>query len=511
MFGLKGLQFWMGYEASYNDARTMEAKAATLDQATAVASMRAQADESRAAGQEQMPRLYSRNGDVGVIAIKGSLINTENWMTQFLGMTTYPAIQEAAAFAAMDPKVSKILLDVGSGGGQVSGVESTVAMLRQLGGIKPMTAYSDSLIGSAAYWLAATAKNIYVGETTIVGSIGAAMVHTSVAEALKKEGTAVTVIRSGEFKMLGHPAEPLSKAALDHFQAMIDKTAGIFEASVAKDRGMSAELVKKVATGQEYLGADAHAAGLVDGILSISDVFAKMDEKKKVDNFTTPNNNRSQQIRGSTMTRAVLTQKQMAAAIAAGANAEALATSNAEAEAANAALALLTPEQIADAAKVVADAAAAEAAVAAETAAAELAKVEAKDAPVVNAQTVEIDLLNKQIAALNATVVDLKVAAQANEAKYNVDSAALEALRKIGCDSINKMTVALSGTAAAVDTLSSAEVVARHAEISATFCEKFKVGGVAAVVITEKVVTKKTNVSSLDQARVNAAKIGGSK
>ena len=211
------------------------------------------------------------------------------------------------------------------------------------------------------------------------------------------------------------------------------------------------------------------------------------------------------------MTRAVLTQEQVAAAIAAGADATILATQNAEALAANAALALLAPEQTAEAeaAKVVADAAAAEAAATAEAAALAAAEA-AKTAP--TAEAIEIGVLTKQLAELNATVVDLKVAAQSAEAKFKVDTGSLEALRKIAADSINKMTVALGGTATATDTLSAEAVVARHAETSATFFEKFKVGGVAITTITEAdEKPKKTNVSSIDQARVKATKTGGNK
>lgn len=511
MFGLKNTQYWMGYPSSYSDALTMEAKAGTLDQVQMKASMAAERAAAAAAGHESLPRLYSRIGDVGVITIHGSLVNVENWMTEALGMSTYPAIQSAAAFAAMDNKVTRIMLDVNSGGGSVSGVETTANMLKQLKAIKPMTTYSDGMIGSAAYWLASVADKIYVNASTIVGSIGTVAVHTSMAEALNKEGIKVTVIRSGEFKALGHSAEALSAKAEASIQEMVDKASAIFENAVAANRSMSLPAVQKVAQGKEYLGADAEAAGLIDGVMALNDVFAKMEKKKPVDNLATPNNNRSQQIRGSTMTRVVLTNEQMALAISAGADEATLVAANAEAQTAiNAAL---TPEQIAEAerAKVAAKTAEDAATLAAETAAAELAKTSTTTAGV-NPLQVENDFLKTQFAASQAEVVNLKVAGVSAENKFKADNASLAALRAIAVDSANKMTVALGGSVAAMDSLTAEAVVALHAQVSTKFCSTFKVGGVASTKLDDKDVPKlKAKVSSLDQARLKAATTGGNK
>lgn len=512
MFGLKNTQYWMGYPASYADALTMEAKAATLDQVQMKASMAAERSAAIAAGHEPLPRLYSRIGDVGVITIHGALVNTENWMTEALGMSTYPAIQSAAAFAAMDKKVSRVMLDVNSGGGSVSGVETTANMLAQLKAVKPMTTYSDGMMGSAAYWLGSVANKVYVNASTIVGSIGTVAVHTDQSEAFAKAGIKQTVIRSGEFKALGHPAEPLSAKAEAHIQDMVDKSSAIFEAGVAANRGMSLPAVQKVAQGKEYLGADAQAAGLVDGVMALHDVFAAMEKKKPVDNITTPNNNRSQQIRGSTMTRVVLTNEQMALAISAGADEVTLVAANAAAQAAIDAA--LTPTQITEAelAKVAAKTAEDAATLAAETVAAELAKTEAKDITGVNPLQMEHDFLKTQFAASQTEVMNLKVAGLSAENKYKADNAALVALRAIAVDSANKMTVALGGSVVAMDSLTADAVVALHAEVSTKFCSTFKVGGVASTKLESKEVVKlNAKVSSLEQARLKAATTGGSK
>lgn len=497
MFGLGGLKIWLGDPASFEAAKLLEAKAVELNDPKVRAEYLAQEEASNKAGGERVPRLYSRQGSVGLISIKGPLINSDNWITEFLNMATYPAIQEAAAFAAADPAVDRVLLDIGSPGGSVQGLQATGDMLKQLGKAKPVYAYSDSTIGSAAYWLASTASKIWVNETTTVGSIGTVIVHSERSEQLKSEGTNVTVIRSGPFKMLGNNVEPLSEKAKAELQSLVDKNADLFKAEVGENRSLSAADVEKVAEGREYLGADALAGGLVDGLLSISEVFAEMKPKKKVDKLPDFNNNRSKPMRGSGMSgRTVLTQEALAAAIANGADPATL-----EAEA-------LTPEQEAAAAAEQARIEAEAAAGAADT------KVEPTTfAP--DAKDGKIELLVTQLSSAQKDLMEMQVAFKTLEAKAASDLTSLEDLKKIAANSVSKMLVALKGPAMNLENFSAAEIVSRHAEISGEFAKQFKVGGVAVSLVSDEEDKQKapTNVSSLQKARMNAAKakIGSNK
>lgn len=199
--------------------------------------------------------------------------------------------------------------------------------------------------------------------------------------------------------------------------------------------------------------------------------------------------------------RTVLTQEAMAAAIAAGADPATL-----ELEA-------LTEEQ-----KVAAEAAAETARVAAEAktaAEAEAAKVAAEaaagsDAAQPDAKDGKIEILASQLAEASEKLVGLKVELQLAKDKVESNAGTLEALKKIAADSINKMTVALGGSVATLESFTNEQIVARHTEVSAQFLSKFKVGGVAISGVEGEVETKKpaSNVTSLQKARVNSAKIG---
>ena len=122
-------------------------------------------------------------------------------------MTTYPDIRRAAIFGATDEKVSAILLDIESGGGSVNGVSDTGNLISMINdNVKPVTAFTDGLMASAAYWLGSSAGDVYSSKTSVVGSIGVISTHMEISAMLKKEGVGVTVMRAGRVQGARQPA-----------------------------------------------------------------------------------------------------------------------------------------------------------------------------------------------------------------------------------------------------------------------------------------------------------------
>jgi signal peptide peptidase SppA len=301
---------WLGDEASLRDALQMEARVIAAAEARGYS---APSD----AGDSETPRLYSRSGNVGVITVRGPLVNTENIFTSIFGVSTYPAIREALIFAAQDPEVSKVLLDIESPGGAVSGVNDTAKLVKRVDGIKPVTVFSDSTLASAAYWIASGARKINVGETAIVGSIGVIATMASQHEALKKEGVQVQVVRAGKNKALGHPAEPISDKAIAQVQERVDAMYGVFTNTVAANRA-ALPIAKKGtwAEGNEFMGADAVSAGLADKVSTFDETHASLVES--VDTSRAHNNN-ADKTRGMQMKPRATLDPQLAALIQAGA------------------------------------------------------------------------------------------------------------------------------------------------------------------------------------------------
>lgn len=427
----------------------------------------------------QQPSLLNVEGNVGVVRIAGPLVDgSAGWMS-FFGVTGYNDIREAVIQALSDPKVKTIMLDINSGGGQVSGVDDLSGLLKQASAIKPITTFADGMMASAAYWLGSSGSHITASQTAIVGSIGVLSKHTEYSQADAKEGIKTTIVRAGRYKALANSVEPLTAEARAEIQQQANDIYEIFINRVADNRGVSAVVADtQMGQGREFLGKRSLAAGLVDEIGTYESALARAQAMASALDGA---NSLPKDKKGSNMKpKATLTPQQLAA-IASGAPLDAaLESAEAVADAALAAAAEETNEEV-EAAEGVADEAAegAEASVEPEAAKADTglvaylqSQVAAKDADLLKAN-IELDKLRAQMAEANATH---------------------QGLLAIARDSVGKMKVALGGSADAAAAMSATEVLAAHAETADVFKTKFKVGGVAATATTE---TEKKPVAAL--------------
>ena len=99
---------------------------------------------------DEVPFNYSVQGDVGIIAIKGSLTNRDVWYNRYLGVTSYADIRKALMYAASSD-VKAIVLDIDSGGGAVSGVADAGNLIKLIDqSVKPIYSFTDGAMCSAA-------------------------------------------------------------------------------------------------------------------------------------------------------------------------------------------------------------------------------------------------------------------------------------------------------------------------------------------------------------------------
>ncbi|MDZ7922693.1 MAG: ATP-dependent Clp protease proteolytic subunit [Marinagarivorans sp.] len=121
-------------------------------------------------------RILSIAGDTAQINIIGVLTQRPSWMAQYLGggNTTYPDIIGAIALAESNVSVTKIVLNIDSGGGNVDGLFNAIAAIE--GATKTTKAVVSGMAASAAYALAASADSIEAaGISARFGSIGVAV------------------------------------------------------------------------------------------------------------------------------------------------------------------------------------------------------------------------------------------------------------------------------------------------------------------------------------------------
>lgn len=272
-------KFWMGGEDTYEAALVAVAKCEKYraDHPQAFHDTESDPDES--------PYL-SVVDEVGIVTVQGSLMDGEyGVMGTWFGITGYGDIQKALVAAVRNADVKSILMVVKSGGGAVSGVSETAKFIESVDRVKPITVYSPSTMASAALWLGLAARETYVSSTTIAGSIGTITTLYSRYRQLKEDGIDTEVIRSGRYKALGSPMEPLSDLAKEETQRTIDYLSDIFLAYVAERRKVGkATADTKFGQGRTFIGEQAAAAGLVDGVSTYTQAFLASKSKVVPDN-----------------------------------------------------------------------------------------------------------------------------------------------------------------------------------------------------------------------------------
>lgn len=452
---------WLGTEDSYRQAIAGTQK---LEAHQAQHGIKAEFHDDE---EEENLKDYLQIVDgVAIINVSGSLVDeTLGWRGKYYGMTGYGDIQRAAVAAVKNPEVSSIMLNIKSGGGAVSGVQETADLLANIDKIKPVTTYTSSYMGSAALWLGMAGREVFASETAIVGSIGTLIVMTSRHRMLQENGIDAVVVRSGKYKALGHPAEPMSDEAVAQAQEKADYLADIFLTYVAGRRKVTkAAADSKFGQGREFIGTQAAAVGLIDKVVSYSDAYVRAkslagnDNRGRIFSATMPTDKPETYNSGTPKgqnSMHIPTPEELAAMAGVDLTAETSSEVDAAASTAPVAASAQVPE---DSPELV-------------LAAAQLATVQA-----------ELATAQAAVTAVQAELATAKAAAEAAQAQAT-------ALADIVMASVKSMTVALGGTSASVDATPVAELAAKHAEVSAQFKTKYRAGGVASTSATAQKVT----------------------
>jgi signal peptide peptidase SppA len=237
----------------------------------AIEAMGFAADANRAARKP-----YDVVNGVAVIYVHGILVHEESWFgAWFGGETAYSVLAAALVTAMSDGDVRAVVLHVNSPGGEVAGCFDLVDGIYGLRGIKPIWAVLDEEAYSAAYAIASAADRIIVPRTGGSGSVGVIAQHIDITGALDQWGIKVSTIQFGAHKSDYYPTTPLSDEARARMQANIDTMGELFVVTVARNRGISADKVRKTEAGI-FLGASGLEQGLVDAVMAPDAAFLSL-------------------------------------------------------------------------------------------------------------------------------------------------------------------------------------------------------------------------------------------
>ena len=177
-----------------------------------------------------------------------------------------------------DPKCIGIVLDVDSGGGQVSGTAEFYDFLKSAN--KPIVTYTDGYLASAAYYLAsATNKIVANPRADLIGSIGTMISFVDLTGYYEKQGAKViteyatkSTAKNKGFRDLlaGNPET--------YIQTQLDPITDTFINDVKNARE---NVNEAVFDGSTYSPEKALEMGLIDQLGQIEDVIQSLFDSQK--------------------------------------------------------------------------------------------------------------------------------------------------------------------------------------------------------------------------------------
>ncbi|MFC1884663.1 signal peptide peptidase SppA [Thermodesulfobacteriota bacterium] len=225
---------------------------------------------------------YKVTDGAAVIPIQGIIVKRMSFFVWFFGGSVTSLIKQAIQTALADRKVESIVLDIDSPGGSVDGTKELADFIFDARGQKPISAYANGMMASAAYWIGSAADTVTAYDTSIVGSIGVALTHFDFSAMDERIGIKRTEIYAGKYKRIASDSSPLSKEGKAYLQGIVDEFYGIFVDSVARNRGVDVETVlNKMADGKEFIGQQALKAELVDDMGTLETVILKTKEERR--------------------------------------------------------------------------------------------------------------------------------------------------------------------------------------------------------------------------------------
>lgn len=215
-------------------------------------------------------RTVTERGGVATIPVDGPIFRKANLFTAMSGATSLEVLAKDFHAALHNPQVRSILLAIDSPGGEATGINEFADIVYAARGQKPIVAYVEGVGASAAYWIASACDEIICDATAMLGSIGV------VAAMDAPDDTGEEIVFVSTQSPNKRPDLRTDDGKLQ-IQSLIDATADVFIAAVARNRGVTVEHVEtRFGAGGLKLGAEAVEAKLADRLGSYEQTLAEL-------------------------------------------------------------------------------------------------------------------------------------------------------------------------------------------------------------------------------------------
>lgn len=230
-----------------------------------VALKKQQADAPMPAKTEGPQLPYKVMNGVARISINGPTTKYSSSFDSLFGGTSTMKVQSQLRHARENADVKAIFLNIDSPGGTTHGAFELADDLFKLSGIKPIIAYANGDMTSAALLFGSQAGKLLSTRATHIGSVGVRTVLYDTSKYFDSKGIRVISISSGKYKAVGEEGTEITADQVKWLQAKIDETASMFFDSVVRARPISLPTLKGLDADIFYADR-AKNLGLIDDV-----------------------------------------------------------------------------------------------------------------------------------------------------------------------------------------------------------------------------------------------------
>ena len=202
-------------------------------------------------------------------------------------------VMAALQAAFKDENTQGVVLRINSPGGspvQSNTIYEEMRRLRKKHPAVPLYAVIEDLCASGGYYVAAAADRIYVGRSSIVGSIGVRMDSFGVTGLMQKLGVERRLLTAGDNKGFLDPFLPVDPSQKAHAQALLEEVHRHFIDAVRDGRGSRLKETPDMFSGLIWTGQKSVELGLADAIGSLDYVAREVVKAEKVVDYTQKEN-----------------------------------------------------------------------------------------------------------------------------------------------------------------------------------------------------------------------------
>ena len=202
-------------------------------------------------------------------------------------------VMAALQAAFKDENTQGVIVRINSPGGspvQSNAIYEEMRRLRKKHPAVPLYAVVEDLCASGGYYVAAGADRIYVGRSSIVGSIGVRMDSFGVTGLMEKLGVERRLLTAGENKGFLDPFLPVDPAQKAHAQALLEDVHRQFIGVVRDGRGKRLKETPDMFSGLVWTGQKSVELGLADAFGSLGYVAREVVKAEKVVDYTQKEN-----------------------------------------------------------------------------------------------------------------------------------------------------------------------------------------------------------------------------